>query len=92
MVDGVEHTLGCTVQLVRRPRTWVWVRANQEPPEMARGFQVLARRWVVERTLGWLGRWRRLRKDYEYLPQTSACVVYASMLRVMLRRLAASTA
>jgi putative transposase len=49
-----------------------------------------ARRWVVERTLGWLGRWRRTSKDDDYLPETSACVIYAIMTRLMLRRLAAS--
>jgi putative transposase len=91
-VDWVEQTLGWTVEVVRRPRKSVWVRADQEPPEMPRGFQALPRRWVVERTLGWLGRWRRLSKDYEYLPATSACVVYASMIRIMLRRLAESPA
>jgi putative transposase len=49
-----------------------------------------ARRWVVERTFGWLGRWRRLSKDYEYLPATSECAIYLAMSRVMLRRLAES--
>jgi len=91
-VDWVEQTLGWTVQVIRRPRRWMWVRADQEPPVVPAGFQVLPRRWVVERTLGWLGRWRRLSKDYEYLPATSECVVYASMIRVMLRRLAESMA
>lgn len=86
----VEQTLGWTVAVVRRPRRWVWVGPGQEPPVLPRGFQVQARRWVVERTLGWLGRWRRTSKDYEYLPETSACVIYAIMTRLMLRRLAAS--
>jgi transposase len=72
----VEQTLGWTVAVVRRPRRWVWVGPGQEPPVLPRGFQVQARRWVVERTLGWLGRWRRTSKDYEYLPETSACVIY----------------
>ncbi len=48
------------------------------------------RRWVVERTFGWLGRWRRTRKDYEYLPATSACVVELVMICLMLRRLVES--
>jgi putative transposase len=39
-----------------------------------------------------LGRWRRTSKDYEYLPATSECVIYAIMLRVMLRRLAEDAA
>lgn len=88
--DWVEQTLGWTVEVVRKPRRWRWVAPGQEPPEMPRGFQVLPRRWVVERTLGWIGRWRRTSKDYEYLPTTSECVIYAIMTRLMLRRLAAS--
>ena len=59
---------------------------------MPRGFHVLPRRWVVERAFGWLGRGRRTSKDYEYLPATSECVVYAVMIRLMLRRLADSEA
>jgi putative transposase len=66
------------------------VAPGQEPPEVPRGFQVLPRRWVVERTLGWIGRWRRTSKEYEYLPATSECVIYAIMTRIMLRRLTAS--
>lgn len=90
--DWVEQALGWTVTVVRKPRRWVWVPPGGEPPELPRGFQVLPRRWVVERTFGWLGRWRRTSKDYEYLPTTSECVVYAIMVRVMLRRLARSDA
>lgn len=87
-----EQTLGWTVAVVRRARRWSWVPADEEPPAVPRGFQVLPRRWVVERTFGWLGRWRRTSKDYEYLPATSECVVYAIMIRLMLRRLADSEA
>lgn len=94
--EWVEQTVGWTVALVRRPRRWVWVGPGQEPPEVPPevppGFQLLARRWGVERTLGWIGRWRRTSKDYEYLPTTSECVIYAIMTRVMLRRLATSEA
>ena len=52
-------------------------------------FEVLPRRWVVERTFGWLGRYRRLSKDYELLSEVSESMVYAAMVRLMLRRLAA---
>jgi putative transposase len=88
--EWVEQTLGWTVAVVRRPRRWSWVGPGQEPPDMPRGFQVLPRRWVVERTFGWIGRWRRTSKDYEFLPTTSECVIYAIMTRIMLRRLTAS--
>ena len=54
----------------------------------ATGFVVLPRRWVVERTLGWLGRWRRLAKDYEELPEVSEAMVTVAMIRLMLHRLA----
>lgn len=51
------------------------------------GFVVLPRRWVVERTLGWLGRWRRLSKDYEELPEVSEAIVTLACIRLMLHRL-----
>ena len=53
-----------------------------------KGFVVLSRRWVVERTLGWLGRWRRLSKDYEQLPEVSEAMVTLAMIRLMLQRVA----
>ena len=52
------------------------------------GFVVVPRRWVAERTLGWLGRWRRLAKDYEELPEVSGTMVKLAMIRLMLHRLA----
>ncbi|MGK7949393.1 MAG: transposase, partial [Xenococcaceae cyanobacterium] len=52
-----------------------------------KGFEVLPKRWVVERTFGWFGRYRRLSKDYEYLPNTSETMLYIAMINLMLRRL-----
>ena len=51
-----------------------------------KGFVVLPRRWVVERTFGWLGRWRRLSKDYEHLPEVSEAMVTLAMIRLMIHR------
>ena len=51
-----------------------------------RGFVVLPRRWVVERTFAWISFHRRLSKDYEYLPATSETFIYISMIRLMLAR------
>jgi putative transposase len=53
---------------------------------------VLPHRWIVERTFGWLYRFRRLSKDYEVLPETSEALIYAAMVRIMLQRLARNPA
>ena len=58
------------------------------PGPMPTGFQVLKRRWVVERTFAWLGRHRRLSKDYEGLEQTEEAWIYLAMIRLMVMRLA----
>ena len=68
-------TLGLTLIVIRR-------LAGTE------SFVVVPRRWVVERTLGWLGRWRRLAKDYEELPEVAETMVKLATIRLMLHRLA----
>jgi putative transposase len=55
--------------------------------DKAKGFVVLPRRWVVERTFAWLNNCRRLSKDYEALTETSEAFIYIAMTRLMLRRL-----
>ena len=64
-----------------------WVVEIVTRPEGAKGFQVLPRRWVVERTFAWLGRYRRLSKDYERQPESSEALIYIAMIHLMLRRL-----
>lgn len=91
LVDWVKNTLDWTLEIVKRPfegLRYVWVPPGVEPPEIPRGFVVVKRRWVVERTFGWLGRSRRLSKDYEYLSETGECWIYTAMIRLMLTRLA----
>jgi putative transposase len=75
LVEWVKRICGWTLEIVKRS-------------DDLTGFQVLPHRWVVERTFGWLNRWRRLSKDYEQLPQTSEALIYATMSFVMTRRLA----
>ena len=65
-----------------------WVLEIVKRSDDVKGFQVLPRRWVVERTLAWLGRYRRLSKDYEYLTESSEAMIYLAMTHIMVRRLA----
>jgi putative transposase len=88
VVTWIEQTLGLRVTVVRKPRRWIRAPADQEPPPMPTGFQVLPRRWVVERTFAWLGRYRRLSKDYEALPATEEAWIHLAMSSLMLARLA----
>lgn len=57
---------------------------------LSEGFQILKRRWVVERTFGWLGRSRRLSKDYEQKIKSCESFIYLGMSALMLRRWAPS--
>lgn len=57
-------------------------------PQQTKGFVLLKKRWVVERTFGWLMGCRRLVRDYEGLPETSEMFIYLAMIRIMVRRLA----
>jgi putative transposase len=77
LLDWVAHHFRCRLLPVLRP-------------EYQKGFAVLARRWVVERTFAWLALHRRHAKDYERLPASSEAFIYIAMIRLMLRRLARS--
>ena len=68
--------------------TCAWVLEIVSRPEGSKGFVLLPRRWVVERTFGWLSHYRVLSKDYEVLPRNSAAVVYVAMIPLIVRRLA----
>jgi hypothetical protein len=101
-----EEAMGLSVEIVRKPpkpipekvaEIWAeeWAKEGKAigwerlmPP---RGFRVLPRRWVVERTFSWLSHNRRMSKDYERLCASAEAFVYAAMIRLMVRRLARST-
>jgi putative transposase len=75
LVEWAAALLGITLSIVKRP-------TNQQ------GFVVLARRWVVERSIAWLNRCRRLSKDFEHHLKNSEAMVYWASIQHMLRRLA----
>jgi len=64
-----------------------WVLEIVKRSDDVAGFAVLPRRWVVERTFGWIGRYRRMSKDYETLPTSSETMVYLAMINLMVHRL-----
>jgi putative transposase len=70
-----QRSIGWRLEIVRRP-------------DGAQGFVLLPKRWVVERTFSWLGRWRRMSRDYEHLSSSSECMVRVASIGRMLRRLA----
>jgi transposase len=55
--------------------------------DAAKGFKVLPKRWIVERTFGWLGRCRRLAKDFESLTRSKIAFVKLAMIRLLTRRI-----
>ncbi len=70
--------------------TYRWVLETIKRSDTAKGFVLLPKRWVVERTWGWLNWSRRLSKDYEVLPETSEAFIYVTMIRLLLKRLASA--
>jgi len=74
VVDWVRRQYGWCLDIVRR--------TDQEP-----GFELLPHRWVVERTFGWFGRYRRLSKDYDFYSGVTEAFIYAAMIHILLRRL-----
>ena len=68
-------------------RTGTWAIEIVKRSDIAKGFVVLPKRWIVERTFGWISRYRRLSRDFERHAKTVAAFVRLAMIRIMLRRL-----
>jgi putative transposase len=86
----IWETLGWRLQVVEHPGggRGQWLRADQELPVRQPGFHPAPHRWIVERTIAWIGRNRRMSKEYDFLPTSSEAWIYLSMIRLMLKRLA----
>jgi putative transposase len=74
LVEWVKTVCGWLLEIVKRDQGIT-------------GFQLLPRRWVVERTFGWLGRYRRLSKDYEFQTDTSENMILIAIIQLMAHRL-----
>jgi putative transposase len=72
LVDWTQQACHWSMEIIRRTSL---------------GFVLLPKRWVVERTFAWLGKYRRLSKDYEYYPESSEAFIYIAMIHIMVRRL-----
>jgi len=68
-------------------KVYTWTMHIIKPEPGIRGFRVLPKRWIVERTFAWLSNYRRLSRDYEYLTRSSEAFIYLAMIHLMLRRL-----
>ena len=86
--EWLTERLGLSLEIVQRRRRWVWVPKDVEPEPLPEGFEVIKRRWVAERTFAWITRNRRMSRDYEFLPETGEALIYVTMIRLMLKRLA----
>jgi putative transposase len=79
---GYEHRIEAWVQ----EHLGIRVEVVKRTPGQ-KGWQLLPKRWVAERTFGWLGRWRGLAKEYTFLPRSSEASILLAMIHLMLQRL-----
>ena len=75
MINGSWYYLDFVIEIIKRS-------------DKAKGFEVLPCRWVVERTFGWMTRWRRLVRDYEERIDVSEAMIHVALGSLLLRRIA----
>jgi transposase len=88
-IEKVFCETGITLEIVKRPGEGDarrWVPEGVSPVSSPVGFKVLPRRWVVERTFAWLGRYRRHAKDYETKPESSLAWIHIALVRLLVQR------
>lgn len=81
------QNLGIELSIVQRPKKWFWCAADTEPPEIP-SFIHLAKRWIVERTFAWIGKYRRLSKDYEYNIDSSVTMIFLALSCNLIKKMA----
>ena len=77
------------LEVIKRPPRRFWIHQDtplEELPKIDTGFKVQPKRWVVERAFAWLGRNRRLSKEYEFDTNSSENLIYMAMNRLIIRR------
>ena len=93
LIDWIKEQLGWETEIVPKADTdshQKWVLIDGKPvqfPKPKGGFQVQRHRWKIERTFGWLIRFRRLARDYEGLPESSEAFIQIASIRLFLTRL-----
>jgi transposase len=93
LIDWIKAHLGWDTEIVPKAgshQQQKWVLIDGKPvrlPKPKSGFQVQRHRWKVERTFGWLIRFRRLARDYEGLPSSSEALIHIASIRLFLTRL-----
>lgn len=87
--DHVKQEYDINMEVVKRPPCRFWVHKDTPPellPTIEAGFKIQPRRWVVERTFAWIGRNRRLSKEYDLLTTSTENLIYLVMSRLILKR------
>lgn len=88
--DRIKARFDKNMVIMEKPRKYVWVHKDAPVPEIIepKGFPLQKKRWIVERTFAWLGKFRRLSKDYEFNTRYSKGMIFLAMIKNMLRILA----
>lgn len=87
--NNMKEQYGIDLEIIKRPQKRFWIHrdtAIELLPKPEEGFKIQPRRWVVERTFAWLGRNRRLSKEYEFDTTSSENMIYLAINRLILRR------
>ncbi|QGN80625.1 Transposase [Piscirickettsia salmonis] len=94
--NEIKKKFNKIIEVIKRPRKYFWVPSDVTDVasylesigyEVVDGFKAQSKRWVVERTFAWIGKYRRLSKDYEYKVNYSESLIYLAMIKNMLGKI-----